>query len=117
MTKPGTEKKTGERSEYWRERIAEQERSGLSVHRFCEEHGLTEQSFYAWRKRFSKQQPVRFALVERQGTGRTIGEPILELVLATRFAAALQRHKFILQPSRVPWVRVARYPSANPLLD
>jgi hypothetical protein len=73
----------GDRSEYWRERIAEQERSGLSVHQFCAKQGLTEQSFYAWRKRFGKQQPVRFALVETQGTGRTTAEPILELVLAT----------------------------------
>jgi hypothetical protein len=83
MTKPVAEKKRGKRSEYWRERIAEQERSGLSVYRFCAEHGLTEQSFYGWRKRLRQQPPVRFALVETPGTGRTTAEPVLELVLAT----------------------------------
>jgi hypothetical protein len=72
------------RGDYWRERIAEQERSGITVQRFCEEQGLTEQSFYLWRKRLRKQQPMRFALVEagpvRQETSTAPG---LELVLVT----------------------------------
>ena len=72
------------RRHQWRERIAEQERSGLPVRRFCEEHGLGEHSFYWWRKRLRKQEPVRFALVER-GPARPdpAGEAGLELVLAT----------------------------------
>lgn len=51
---------------------------------FCKEQGLTEYSFYAWRKRLKQTGPVRFALVERRprpqepGTGAS-----LELVLAT----------------------------------
>jgi len=72
------------RREYWRERIAEQERSGLSVQRFCEAQGLTEQSFYQWRKRLRESLPMRFALVE-SGPARQPGatEPDLELVLAS----------------------------------
>jgi transposase len=78
------EKKIGARSEYWRERIAEQERSGMSVHRFCEERGLTEQSFYLWRKRLRKQQPMRFALVETEPARQQhTTERDLELVLVT----------------------------------
>lgn len=34
------------------------------MQRFCEQQGLTEQSFYLWRKRLRKQQAMRFALVE-----------------------------------------------------
>ena len=68
----------------WRERIAEQQRSGVSVKRFCRERGFTEYSFYTWRKRLQKQGPVRFALVE---TGPAERQPAtaagLELVLAT----------------------------------
>lgn len=75
--------KAAARSEYWRGRIAEQERSGISVKRFCEEHKLTEQSFYSWRKRLWAEQPMRFALVET-GAGRQPGaDAKLELVLAT----------------------------------
>src|SRR5437016_3671661 len=82
MTRASVGKKIGARSEYWRERIAEQERSGMSVQRFCEEQGLTEQSFYLWRKRLRKQQPMRFALVEteqaRDQAGRARDESVTE---------------------------------------
>jgi hypothetical protein len=68
----------------WAERIAAQRRSGMSVKQFCKEQGLTEYSFYAWRKRLQESGPVRFALVERnvRRQERT-AEPALELVLAT----------------------------------
>src|SRR5215470_18724801 len=68
----------------WVERIAAQQRSGMSVKQFCKEQGLTEYSFYAWRKRLQEQGPVRFALVERSARRQErTAEPIMELVLAT----------------------------------
>jgi transposase-like protein len=68
----------------WSERIAAQQRSGASVKQFCKEHGLTEYSFYAWRKRLQEKGPVQFALLERslRRQDRTT-ETGLELVLAT----------------------------------
>src|SRR5215472_12118544 len=71
------------KAEEWAERIAAQQRSGRSVKQFCKEQGLTEYSFYAWRKRLQEQGPVRFALVERgaRRQERTV-EASLELVLA-----------------------------------
>jgi putative transposase len=74
--------KTGSRSEYWRDLIQQQARSGRSVSVFCSEHGLTEQSFYCWRKRLSKQAPVRFALVRADGPNSQDGAP-LELDLGS----------------------------------
>ena len=64
----------------WAERIAEQERSGLSVKQFCKERGVSEYSFYTWRKRLARKEPVRFALVDREAAGQ---EPAtaLEVVL------------------------------------
>jgi hypothetical protein len=64
----------------WAERIAAQQRSGMSVKQFCKEQGLIECSFYAWRKRLQKKEPVRFALVDR---GAARQEAAVELVLAT----------------------------------
>jgi transposase-like protein len=52
-------------AEQWRERIAEQGQSGLSVRQFCKERGLTQWSFYRWRKRLRESGPMRFALVDR----------------------------------------------------
>ena len=70
------------KADEWAERIAAQQHSGLSVKQFCKERGLTECSFYAWRKRLQESGPVRFALVERSARRqeRTV-EPALELVL------------------------------------
>jgi len=64
------EQKNAARRKYWGERIAEQERSGLSVHRFCGQQRLTEPSFYAWRKRLRNDQPMRLALVETEPAQR-----------------------------------------------
>jgi Transposase len=71
---------TGSKVGEWAERIAAQQRSGISVKQFCKEQGVSEYSFYAWRKRLREKQPVRFALVERP-EART--EALLELVLTT----------------------------------
>jgi len=71
------------KADEWAERIAAQGRSGMSVKQFCRQ-GLTEWSFYGWRKRLQERGPVRFALVERSARrqDRTT-EAVLELVLAT----------------------------------
>jgi transposase-like protein len=77
--KPATPK-----ADEWADRIAAQQRSGMSVKQFCKEQGLTEYSFYAWRKRLQESGPVRFALVERSARRQECtAEPVLELVLAT----------------------------------
>lgn len=84
MTEAIIEERKTNKNDQWGERLAEQERSGLTVKQFCQERGLTQYSFYAWRKRLRKQEPVRFALVDR---GAARPEPAteagLELVLAT----------------------------------
>jgi hypothetical protein len=78
------EKTTRPKADEWAERIASQRRSGMSVKQFCKEQGLTEYSFYAWRKRLGEKGPVRFALVERNAPQRErTAEAVLELVLAT----------------------------------
>ena len=51
---------------------------------FCTEQGLTEYSFYAWRKRLQQTGPVRFALVDRSSRRQErAAEAALELVLPT----------------------------------
>src|SRR5262245_24215375 len=72
------------KADEWAERIAAQQRRGMSVKQFCKEQGLTEYSFYAWRKRLQEKGPVRFALVEKSARRQDRPtEAVLELVLAT----------------------------------
>jgi hypothetical protein len=52
------------------------------VSAFCREHGVSDQSFYNWRKRLSSNEPVRFALVEGN-VPVTNGNAPLELILAS----------------------------------
>ena len=62
--------------------IAEQEVSGQRVRPFCRERGMTEPSFYYWRKLLRKSGTVRFALLETKTAMADIA-PALELVLTT----------------------------------
>lgn len=84
MSDSATEQRTKPKMEEWAERISEQQRSGISVKQFCKDHGLTEYSFYSWRKRVQEKNSVRFALVERRGERQELPtEGVLELVLTS----------------------------------
>jgi transposase-like protein len=71
-----------ERHQRWRQLVAQQEQSGLSIRAFCQQHRTNEHSFYQWRKRLAAQLPVKFALVEtsRSVAGSAAG---IELTLAS----------------------------------
>jgi hypothetical protein len=55
----------------------------VSVKQFCAQQGLTEQSFYYWRKRLKTLAPMRFALVEAEPRRGPAEHAALELVLTT----------------------------------
>ena len=82
MTKAIIEERAAAKYDQWRQRIAEQRRSGMSVKEFCKQRGLTDFSFYTWRKRLRKEEPIRFALVGQEAVGKaTAAETTLELIL------------------------------------
>jgi len=83
MTRSAVARKLGSRSEDWRERIAAQTQSGVSVKQFCARQGITEQSFYYWRKRLQTPASMRFALVEADPQRGPAEQAALELVLTT----------------------------------
>jgi transposase-like protein len=85
MTETTAKESLAGKNDQWRERIAEHERSGMSVRRFCKERGIREHLFFYWRKRQrNQQQPMRFALVDREAALPTPPtEAVLELVVAT----------------------------------
>ena len=74
--------KQEQRRELWRQRIAEQERSGRPVSVFCREQSLSEATFFAWRQRLKIQEtPVSFALVEAKAVAEPA--PPIELLLTS----------------------------------
>ncbi len=75
------EKPANPKADQWAERIGAQQRSGTTVKQFCKEQGVSEYSFYIWRKRLRESQPVRFALVDRSARRQDrTPEAALELV-------------------------------------
>jgi len=83
MTTSTVTRKLGARDEDWRSRISAQEGSGVSVKQFCKQQGLSEQSFYYWRKRLQTPASMRFALVEAAPRRGPAEHAALELVLTT----------------------------------
>ena len=71
------------KADQWREVFAEHGRSGLTVKQFCLERGITQWSFYAWRKRLREDGTVRFALVDRGRVGPEPAVAGLEVILTT----------------------------------
>lgn len=70
------------RAEYWRRLLAEQEQGGGRIREFCQRHGVSEHSFYAWRKRLGRETPVTFALVETNRAASAVPD-MIEVALIT----------------------------------
>lgn len=66
---------------YWSKLIAEQEAGGQKVRAFCRERGITEPSFYYWRKRLRKRESLQFALLATTSADTGSKASTLELVL------------------------------------
>ena len=49
-----------EKESSWRKHIAACEKSGMGIRAYCEEHGLSENQYYAWRRelRFREQERI-----------------------------------------------------------
>ena len=57
------------RQEFWRQALARQRKSGLSIRRFCEQEALATATFYLWKRRLGQGTagtlaPVGFAPVQ-----------------------------------------------------
>ena len=81
MSTSNVEGRVSAKDDLWRGRLAEQDRSGLSVRAFCKSQGFSPESFYMWRKRLRKPEAVRFALVDTEAARQPVSEAALELVL------------------------------------
>ncbi len=51
--------RSAEKEAFWQMAVDEQQCSGLSIKAFCRQQGLSEPSFYAWRKKLQKRDAPR----------------------------------------------------------
>jgi hypothetical protein len=110
----------GEKERRWREAVKRWAKSGLSVREFCRRRGLSEPSFYGWRRTLAQRSVYQQSRAKRQsGTKRgaadqTAAPPFLPVTLsASPFAPAACE---IVSPAG--WqVRLAETPTNETLLD
>ena len=78
-------RRSGEREEYWRGVIREQEASGLSISSFCRERDVSAASFFSWRRNLAKRPPEKsaagFVALEMTPPASVAQQPVLEIVL------------------------------------
>lgn len=63
-------KRSVEKERFWREVVAEQGESGLSVRAFCQRKGISENSFYAWRRELKRRDGVQVNAAHRTSRER-----------------------------------------------
>src|SRR5580704_16289901 len=78
------------RLDLWRQLIAAQQQSGMSVRAFCQQRRTSEYSFYHWRKRLAEQLPIKFALVETNRRAPAAVEVILASGERLRIAPGIE---------------------------
>ena len=50
---------SGERERFWRKLVAGQARSGVSIRAWCDRHGVSEPSYYFWRRELARRKEQR----------------------------------------------------------
>lgn len=94
----GVRRRSEEKEQFWRQIVDGHAGSGLSVRRYCSDCGVSEQSFFAWRKELTRRDaavkekrarspstnespaPIRFAQLQI-AAGELVGAACLEIVL------------------------------------
>ena len=49
-----TRRRNGEKEQFWRQVVGEHSGSGLTVRQYCENRGVSEPSFFAWRSELAR---------------------------------------------------------------
>jgi transposase len=79
----GTRGRNGDREHFWRQAIADWKKSGQSVQAFCNKLGVSQPSFYAWRRDFAQRDEQRPAATPVFVPLRVVADTVLEVVLPT----------------------------------
>jgi hypothetical protein len=67
-------KRLADKGRFWRSMVEQQRQGGLTVREFCRERGISEPSFYAWRKELQRRDDAQqSAGGQRSGAGNASG--------------------------------------------
>jgi transposase-like protein len=66
---------------YWRELIERWKTSGQAIAAFCTDHGVSQATFYSWRKRFAARAPCQTPPAPTFAPVRVVPDPAAEVAL------------------------------------
>jgi transposase-like protein len=78
---------TAERRQFWQELFAKRDTLGLSVAQVCQEAGVSQATFYAWRKRLQSSRRTTAAVGSRRGRTKTVSPLVPVRIIPDRTAA------------------------------
>lgn len=102
-------RRNGEKEAFWREAIARQLASGLSVRAFCRSESLREPSFYSWRRTLSCREVKKPVPTGRSRRSRRVSAP--------KFLPAMVR-PLIQEPAIVVELaggHIVKFPGSTPM--
>jgi hypothetical protein len=73
---------------FWRQMVRQWRHSGQSIRAFCAARGLTEGSFYAWRRTIAQRDQQGGRCPDRNGPGRSVRPPLFVPVQLSTVAGA-----------------------------
>ena len=80
------QKSEAEQQQFWQMVIETWKSSGLSIRRFCMKEGLTEASFYSWRKKLMSNDSAP----EKQGTPKPSESEFIEVTIPSNSSSAIE---------------------------
>lgn len=63
-------RRDAQKERFWRGAIRQQQRSGQSVRQYCRDQGVSEPSFYAWRRELKRRHSQRVKTTSLRAAGR-----------------------------------------------
>lgn len=84
-------RRSAERAAYWRGVISRQEASGQSIAAFCRDEGISQGSFFWWRRELARRQPA---------TPQFVPLPIAATGASTDFEVRLPGGTSVVVPAR-----------------
>jgi len=65
-------KRLADKERFWRSMVKQQRQGGATIRTFCREQGISEPSFYAWRKELQRRDAERSAGARSAAVGRRV---------------------------------------------
>ena len=92
---------SADRRRFWQELFAKREALGLSVAQVCQEAGVSQATFYAWRKRLQSSRQTSAAVGSRRGRTKTASPLVPVRIVPDRTDADRTRTMIVELPGAV----------------